>query len=278
MNRTIPRGAWILLAFIRKTEVGRDDRASYDVIYGNKQSKLPKPLTSMTYGDIIDAQRSWSKNHGSSAAGGYQFMRATLIDLAKSNPSISGSDVFTPDLQDQLGYALLLRRGYELFIAGKITRTEFGKRLAQEWASFPVLVATMGAHREVPRGSSFYMGDKLNKALVSPEKVEAILDQVKTAARAELEADKPAPVVVEKPVVADPGELEKSPAQSKTVWTWALAGAGSIVTAAGSFLGGLDWRAQLLISGAIVGFAAYGIKRRFDLARAVRDLKAEFDT
>jgi len=46
------------------------------------------------------------------------------------------------------------------------------------------------------------------------------------------------------------------------VWTWALAGAGSIVTATGFVLGGLDWRAQILISGAIVGFAAYGIKRR----------------
>lgn len=275
MNRTIPHGAAILLAFIRKTEVGRDDRASYDIIYGHKQGKLAKPLTCMTYGDIIDAQVRWSKNHGSSAAGAYQFMRATLIDLAKANPSISGSDVFTPELQDQLGYALLLRRGFELFAAGRLTRTEFGKRLAQEWASFPVLVATAGAHREVPRGSSFYMGDKLNKALVSPEKVEAVLDQVKAAVRAEAEAHKPKPVVIEKPVVADPGELEKSPAQSKTVWTWALAGAGSVVTAAGSFLGGLDWRAQLLISGAIIGFAAYGIKRRFDLARAVRDLKAE---
>lgn len=277
--KAIPAGAKILLSFVRKTEVGRDDRASYDVIYGHKQDKLPKPLTSMTYGDIIDAQPKWSKNFGSSAAGGYQCMRATLIDLAKSNPSISSSDVFTPELQDQLGFALLLRRGYELFVAGKITRTEFGKRLAQEWAAFPVLAATGGAHRDVPRGSSFYMGDKLNKALVSPEKVEAILDHVLAAARAYIPAapSAPAPIVVEKPVVADPGELEKSPAQSKTVWTWALAGAGSIVTAAGSFLGGLDWRAQLLISGAIVVLAANGIKRRFDLAQAVRDLKAEFE-
>ncbi len=42
----------------------------------------------MTYGDIIDAQVRWSKNHGSSAAGAYQFMRATLIDLAKESPSL----------------------------------------------------------------------------------------------------------------------------------------------------------------------------------------------
>lgn len=272
MNRTIPHGAAILLAFIRKTEVGRDDRASYDVIYNNKQDKLPKPLTSMTYGEIIDAQVKWSKNFGSSAAGGYQCMRATLIDLAKSNPSISGSDVYTPEMQDQLGFALLLRRGYELFVAGKITRTEFGKRLAQEWASFPVLSATRGAHRDVPRGSSFYMGDKLNKALVSPEKVEAILDKVLSAARATPKEEKSAPVIVEKPVVADPGELSTPASKSKTVWTWLLTAIGAPLAA----FGDLDWRVQLVIVGVIVGFAVYGIKRRADLAKAVRDLKAEF--
>lgn len=275
MNRTIPNGAAILLAFIRKTEVGRDDRASYDVIYANKQGKLARPLTSMTYGEIIDAQRAWSKNHGSSAAGAYQFMRATLIDLAKANPSISGSDVFTPSLQDQLGYQLLLRRGYDLFISGKIDRTEFGKRLSQEWASFPVLSATKGAHRDLKRGQSYYAGDGLNKALVNPEKVESVLDQVRAAGNLAVSTPKTETVIVEKPVVADPGELETPAAKSKTVWTWAATGLGALVSAAGSFLGGLDWRVQLFISASVVGFAVYGIKRRVDLARAVRDLKAE---
>jgi len=35
MNRTIPNGGAILLAFVRRTEVGRDDRASYDVIWAD---------------------------------------------------------------------------------------------------------------------------------------------------------------------------------------------------------------------------------------------------
>lgn len=268
--KAIPAGAKILLAFIRKTEVGRDDRAAYDVIYGHKQDRLPTPLTSMTYGDIIDAQRKWSKHHGSSAAGAYQFMRATLIDLAKANPSISGTDLFTQELQDELGYQLLLRRGYDLFIAGKITRIEFGKRLAQEWASFPVLAATVGAHRNVPRGSSYYMGDKLNKALVSPEKVEAVLDQVKLAV--EKPAPAPDPVIIEKPVVADPEELSTPVTKSKTFWTWLLTAIGAPFAA----FGNLDWRVQLAIVAVIVAFAVYGIKRRNDLAKAVRNLKAEF--
>ncbi len=112
MNRVIPHGAALLLAFIRKIEVGRDDRASYDVIYNNKQDRLLKPLTSMTYGEIIDARVKWSKTFGSNAAGGYQCIRTTLIDFAKANPSISGNDPFTPSLQDQCGFALLLYRAY----------------------------------------------------------------------------------------------------------------------------------------------------------------------
>ena len=196
MDKTVPRGAAILLDFIRATEVGRSDRASYDVIYANKQHKLPKPLTSMTYGEIVDAQKAWSKNHGSSAAGGYQFMRATLQGIANEIKAISGADVFTPDLQDRLGYHLLRRRGYDQFVSGQIGIVEFGKRLAQEWASFPVLQPTKGAKRTVARGQSYYAGDGLNKSLVSPEKVEAVLRNVLASAREPSLPDAP-PVKIE---------------------------------------------------------------------------------
>lgn len=204
MDKTVPRGAAILLDFIRDTEVGRSDRASYDVIYANKQHKLPKPLTSMTYGEIVDAQKAWSKNHGSSAAGGYQFMRSTLQGIANEIKSISGTDVFTPDLQDRLGYHLLRRRGYDQFVSGQIGVVEFGKRLAQEWASFPVLAGTKGAKRTVARGQSYYAGDGLNKSLVNPEKVEAVLHSVLAGAREPSLPDTPAVI---KPAPARSGNL-----------------------------------------------------------------------
>ncbi len=278
MDRTVPAGAAILLDFIRKTEVGRDDLASYDVIYANKQGRLAKPLTSMTIDEVLAAQRGWSKNHGSSAAGGYQFMRNTLIDL-KEELGLRGSQKLDADLQDRLAYHLLKRRGYEGFMAGSISRTEFGKRVAMEWASFPVLAGARGQKRTVKRGQSYYAGDGINKALVAPEVVEAVLDRVKAVGNAVPAQPTPAPdpIIVEKPVVADPEELGTPPAKSKTVWTWALAGIGSIVAAVGDFMGGLDWRVQLFISAAIVAFAAYGIKRRWDLWKAVRALKAELD-
>ncbi|WP_309086701.1 hypothetical protein [Chelativorans sp.] len=149
-------------------------------MYGHNQDRLPRPLTSMTIDEVIAAGPSWTKRWKSSACGGYQFMNATLKDL-KAELRLRGSQKLDPDLQDRLGYHLLKRRGYQDFMAGRIDRTEFAKRLAMEWASFPVLKATTGAHRNIARGQSYYAGDGLNKALVSPAAIEAILDRVKDA-------------------------------------------------------------------------------------------------
>lgn len=270
MDKTVPAGAALLLDFIGGIEAPR----GYEVIYGNNQDKLQKSITKMTLGELVDAQASFTKRFKSSASGRYQFMRATLQDLSREL-GLRGSQIFDADLQDRLGFHLLKRRGYEDFIAGKISRTEFGRRLAQEWASLPVLAATKGTHRNLKRGQSYYAGDELNKALVTPAKVEAILNKVKTVGAVQPVVVSPEVVTVEKPVVADPGELEQHPAKSKTVWTWGLAALGAVVTAVGDFLGGLDWRVQLFISAAIVAFAVYGIKRRNDLFKAVRDLKSE---
>lgn len=81
MDRTVAGGAAMLLAFIYEIETCRTPPNCYDLIYTHKQGRLPKPLTIMTADEVIAAQRGWSKNHGSNAAGAPQFMRATLIGL-----------------------------------------------------------------------------------------------------------------------------------------------------------------------------------------------------
>lgn len=178
MDISIPLSAALLLNFIYDTETSKCPPACYEVIYGNKQHKLAKPLTKMTLDEVIAAQVGWSKNHKSSAAGAPQFMRATLKGLI-SELRLNGSQLLDGNLQDRLAYHLLKRRGYREYMAGKISRTQFGKLLAQEWASFPVLEDTRGAHRDVKRGQSYYAGDNLNKSLVSPQKVEAVLDRMR---------------------------------------------------------------------------------------------------
>lgn len=161
-----------LLAFVRKTETGFSDERAYDTMYGHK--KISPVLTKLTLDQAIAAGPGWTRAHKSSAAGAYQFMNATLKDLKRSL-GLSGSMTMTPFEQDELGYALLKRRGFEKFLAGSMSLEAFGKALAQEWASFPVLAATNGGSRAVQRGQSYYAGDGLNKALVKPEEVEQLL-------------------------------------------------------------------------------------------------------
>lgn len=177
MDKTVPASAAILLDLIGNTEVGRKPPEAYDVIYGHKQGKLPKPLTSMTLDEVVAAQALWSKHHGSSAAGRYQFMRATMRELMKEL-GLKGSQKLDGDLQDRLAYHLLKRRGYEQFVTGKLSLDAFANNLAKEWASFPVLTAIKGAHRQLAVGQSYYAGDGLNKALVDPAKVRATLSEV----------------------------------------------------------------------------------------------------
>lgn len=167
---TIPPFARHLLNFIGDIEAPR----GYDTIYGNNQDKLAKPVTKMTIAEIQAAQAGWSKQFGSSATGRYQFMRLTLQGLIEDQ-QLDTSAKFDADMQDFLGFVLLRRRGYDKFVAGRIGVTEFGRQLAMEWASLPVLADTQGAHRPVSRGQSYYAGDGVNKSLVRPEQVEAAL-------------------------------------------------------------------------------------------------------
>ena len=182
MDRTVPRGAAILLDFIGRVEVGTPSPEGYNVIFGFNQKRISKPITQMTLVELQNDQQWWTRRFGSSAAGRYQIMRATLSDLRREL-GLRDKQIFDPDLQDRLAYHLLLRRGYIDFVTNSISRVEFGKRLAKEWASLPVLEDCQGAHRPLKRGQSYYTGDPLNKALVIPETVEARLAEVLSISR-----------------------------------------------------------------------------------------------
>jgi muramidase (phage lysozyme) len=185
MDKTVPKGAAILLDFIGDIEAPD----GYNVIFGNRQGALAKPLTQMTLDEVIAKGRTWSSKgwaskfkstKASSAAGRYQFMNATLKGL-KEELGLRGTQVFTPDLQDRLGYHLLRRRGYDAWITGNLGDIEFAKRLAQEWASLPVLAPTKRGKVPISVGQSYYAGDGLNKSLTKPAQVKAVLDVAKAA-------------------------------------------------------------------------------------------------
>lgn len=173
----VPASATILLNFIGETETGHSGIGAYRTIYRHKQGTLAKPVTDFTLDELLAAQLKWGKNWGSSAAGKYQIIRATLKGLV-AELGLPGSTKFTPEVQDQMGFALLKRRGWDKFAAGQLSLKGYGNELAKEWASFPVLNDMQGASRRVERGQSYYAGDGLNKALVKPGDVEAVLSDV----------------------------------------------------------------------------------------------------
>jgi len=187
MAEIIPAPALGFLSFIASFEAPK----GYDTVYDNRMSQMPKPLTSMTLAEVIADGPRRTKAFGSSACGRYQFMTATLQDLRKTLVLI-GDDLFSPALQDRLGFELLKRRGYLKFVAGSMSAQAFGLGIAQEWASFPVLAAVFNGKRALARGQSYYAGDGVNKALVRPEAVEAALAKV-------LAVGKLPPVVVAEP-------------------------------------------------------------------------------
>ncbi len=176
MNPSLSAAAAKLLDFISTFESSESARG-YLTIYGNHQDRLAKPITTMSLNELMANQRVWGRTYGSSAAGRYQFMPATLASLVKAL-GLSGREIFTPDLQDLLGFELLKRRGFTGFMSGALTMVQFGLGLAQEWASLPVLADTRGARIPVRRGQSYYAGVFTNRAGVAPEAVESVLQAV----------------------------------------------------------------------------------------------------
>jgi muramidase (phage lysozyme) len=200
---TIPAPAHEILSLIRVTETGRADATAYETVFGHNEAKLTQPITTMTVDEVQKWQPGFTKSFGSSATGAYQFMYATLKELI-GKVGLSGEELFNIELQDDLGYELLKRRGYQPWVDAKTSTDTFMIGLAREWASFPVPSRMKGAHRVVERGQSYYAGDGLNKALITPDVVWLACEAARQATEI-----MPAPEPVPKPEV--PVEPEPMP-------------------------------------------------------------------
>lgn len=218
MNANVPAGAAMLLDFIGKAETGKTGPEAYNIIVFYKQDKLPKPLTEYTISELLEAQRSWAKNWGGSAAGKYQIIRKTLMGLVEQL-GIPGSAKFTPDLQDRLGYRLLTTRGWQAFTSGQVTVNAFALNVAKEWASMPVLSNVQGAKRPVKRGESYYAGDGVNASQKSADEFEAAL-------RAAIKPSGPVilPTTPNPPPPDIPAPEPGQPEKAAGAWKWWIIG------------------------------------------------------
>jgi uncharacterized protein (TIGR02594 family) len=162
-----------LLELVSRFEGG----TNYDAHYGARDNTNPR-FTSMTIGQVRDWQRRFVKNGSkSSAVGRYQIIQNTMAGLIQSM-KLSLDVLFDKGMQDRMAMQLLTSRGLGRFLKGSLSVEAFGRALAQEWASLPVLENCRGAHRRLRAGESYYAGDGLNKAHVDENDVRAVLERL----------------------------------------------------------------------------------------------------
>ncbi|MEX3315670.1 hypothetical protein [Sulfitobacter sp. PS-8MA] len=163
--------ATVLLDFIARFE----SRGNYNIVWGGikKQHRPPKPLASMTIGQVLAWQDSIDPLYMSEAAGKYQIMEDTLRGLYRE-AGMTTSSMYDEAGQDQLGVALLKRRGLDDYMSGRISAEKFANSLAKEWASLPVVSGPK-------KGRSYYGGDGLNKSHVSVAEFMNAVKAIRTA-------------------------------------------------------------------------------------------------
>jgi conjugal transfer mating pair stabilization protein TraG len=84
-----------------------ESRGNYNAWYGNAgQDRLD--LAALTVDQVRDLQADLVRANGGSAIGRYQFLDDTLDGLV-NRPGLSGSELFTPALQDRMALELVHR-------------------------------------------------------------------------------------------------------------------------------------------------------------------------
>jgi hypothetical protein len=135
--------------------------AGYNAYSYYASSPPPKPLTTMTISEVLAWQERIDRTSKSEAAGRYQIMEDTLRDYLVPTLGLTGREVFNAKTQDQLAYALMLRREWNPKGRNYI---EMANQLAREWAALPLVSGPN-------RGKSFHHNTKgaKNRAQATPE-------------------------------------------------------------------------------------------------------------
>ena len=116
---------------------GAEGAGNYNAYSGNAQNNQVQ-FTGMSVNDVMSWQRQTIATGAtpSSAVGKYQIVLATMREVVKEM-GLDGTEPLTPQLQDAMAMHLLKRRGYDKFVAGEMSASEFQDSIAKEWASLP---------------------------------------------------------------------------------------------------------------------------------------------
>lgn len=162
------------------------DRASYQPLLelianaesnGNYNAYFAHPeniavrFTDMTIQEVLHWQEVHiKKGNPSSAVGRYQIINTTLQDLVQVQ-NLDSQTKFDELLQDSLAITLIERRGSIDYANQRLSEIDFAANLAKEWAALPAMVG------DTPN-DSFYVGDSLNAARVTPEAVRNSINRI----------------------------------------------------------------------------------------------------
>lgn len=185
-----------LLALIREYE-GGPGMKGYGTVYGG--SPVKADVSKMTLDEVYAFQKKMlDAGSKSTACGGYQFIRKTLLATIKQM-KLTGRELWAPDLQDLMAIHLMKLRGLDSYLSGEIGPEAFANNLAKEWASLPVVTPINGKKP----GQSYYDGDGINSAHHKPAAVLSAIDALKAAA-----------------LPASPPPTPVPPAQPVGFWAW----------------------------------------------------------
>ena len=164
-----------LLDFIAQPESKGDPNAIWGRI--DKADRPKRPVTSMTFGEVLAWQDAIDHKYMSEAVGKWQFLEDTLRG-AYLGAGLKPTDRFSEENQRRVAMVLLQRRGLNDYISGKIPAVRFAQNISKEWASMPCTIKDRRGRP--PRGQSYYAGDGLNKAHVTISQLMKAVHDAKT--------------------------------------------------------------------------------------------------
>ena len=124
-----------------------ESQGNYNAWYGNAgQSEVD--LSRMTVDQVRDLQRDLVRRNGGSAIGRYQILDDTLDDL-QVRMGLTGSERFTPELQDRMGLLLAQDAGFDSWRRGILPDEQFANNLSRIWAGLPQDASNTSYHEGI---------------------------------------------------------------------------------------------------------------------------------
>ncbi|NEV60392.1 conjugal transfer protein TraG N-terminal domain-containing protein [Thiorhodococcus minor] len=125
-----------------------ESHGNYNAWYDNADQN-DVDLSTLTLGEVRTLQQQLlDAGNGGSAIGRYQFVPSTLEDLT-DRLGLSGSEPFTPALQDRLALVLARDAGVNDWMDGALPSDAFAYNLSKTWAGLPKDASNQSYHQGV---------------------------------------------------------------------------------------------------------------------------------